>query len=542
MGRFQLPKRLLAAALAVGMTLGGAAAFTDTEGHWAQSAISKWSEDYQLITGYEDGTFRPDASITRGAFAGIMDRFLRFQTSSPVLTFTDTAGTYWEGPILKLHAAGAYLGTEGKALSTATITRQQAVTMIARAFRITGSNQALPYTDAGDIAPYAQAAVAELTARGALTDSADGAFRPTEPITRAELLNILDHLIQVLIQEPETYTGNVPGTVMINAAEGAALMDMTISGDLILAPGVSGGVTLSNVTVEGEIRNFSGVTPTIIHPEAPPKPETPETPETPATPETPTAYPWVEPDGYLSYDNYSVPLYGDVSKNQLTEADFLWEGDRISYVGSEYRTQFGIDVSAYQNRSSPNNTIDWNAVAGDGVDFAMVRIGFRGTASGSLNTDAFYAKNLDDAMAAGIDTGVYFFSQAISVAEAVEEADYIINLLKGHEISGPVAYDWEMHDSSYRVYGTSPELATACALAFCKRIEEAGYQPMVYVSKYVGYNKLNLPQLRQYPIWFPEYGKNCPKFYYEMNTWQFTSSCSVEGIGGRVDANLRFFR
>lgn len=544
MRKIRLTKRLLAAALAVGLTLTNAAAFTDTEGHWAKDAISKWSEDYNLINGYEDGTFRPDASITRGAFAGIMDRFMHFQTASPAATFADTAGTYWESSILKLHAAGVYLGTEGKALSANSITRQQAVTMIARAFGVSGSTTALPYDDADQIAAYAQASVAEMTARGYITDSAAGSFRPAAAITRAEILNILNNMIQVLIQEPETYTGSVPGTVMINAAEGAVLMDMTVSGDLILAPGVSGGVTLSNVTVEGSIRNFSGVTPTIITTETQPSTPEPSTPETTPTPPE-TEYPWVAADGYLKYDNYQVPLYSGVEKNELTTGDFVWDGDRVRYVGDAYRTQFGIDVSAYQNRASANTTIDWDAVANDGVDFAMVRIGFRGTASGTLNTDAFYGQNIDGAMAAGIDTGVYFFSQAISVAEAVEEADYIINLLRNHEISGPVAYDWEMHDSTYRVYGTSKELATACALAFCKRIESAGYQPMVYVSKYVGYNKLNLPQLTDYPIWFPEYKtasseKLVPAFYYQMDIWQFSSSCSIAGIGGRVDANIRF--
>ena len=127
----------------------------------------------------------------------------------------------------------------------------------------------------------------------------------------------------------------------------------------------------------------------------------------------------------------------------------------------------------------------------------------------------------------------------------MEEADYVISLLKGHEISGPVAYDWEMHDSTYRVYGISPEVATACALAFCKRIEAAGYQPMIYMSQYVGYNKFNLPQLTDYPIWYPEYKsasstKLYPGFYYQMDIWQFSSSCSIDGIGGKVDANIQF--
>ena len=116
---------LAAALLAVGCTAMTASAFTDTTGHWAEESINKWSGEYGIIQGYDDGTFRPDNSITRGAFAGILDRFLHFQEVSPADTFSDTPGTYWEDAILKLHAAGVYLGNEGEALSNSTITRQQ---------------------------------------------------------------------------------------------------------------------------------------------------------------------------------------------------------------------------------------------------------------------------------------------------------------------------------------------------------------------------------------------------------------------------------
>lgn len=109
-------KWLTAAALAVGCTVMTANAFADTDGHWAESAINKWSGEYGIIQGYDDGTFRPDKSITRGAFAGILDRFLHFQNASPADTFSDTAGTYWEDAILKLHASGIYLGNQGAAL------------------------------------------------------------------------------------------------------------------------------------------------------------------------------------------------------------------------------------------------------------------------------------------------------------------------------------------------------------------------------------------------------------------------------------------
>lgn len=552
MEKFRLPKQLAALALAAGLTVTNASAFTDTEGHWAQDAISKWSENYGLITGYEDGTFRPDASITRGAFAGILDRFLKFRTASASGTFSDTAGAYWESAILKLHAAGVYLGNGGKALSGASITRQQAVTMIARAFDIAVSSTDLPYEDASEISSYAQGPVAEMTARGYLTDCQNGRFRPTDPITRAEIVNILNNMIQVLIQDTEVYSGNVPGTVMVNSAGGAYLMDMHVAGDLILAPGVEDTVTLVNVQVDGEIRNFSAVTPTVVESEEPEEDE----PVTPPEEETP-AVPGIQPSEiytpskttgeYISYGGRSIPVYADAEPIQLYNGDFYWEEDRLVYTGGAFDTRFGIDVSAYQNRASANETIDWQAVADDGVEFAMVRVGLRGYSNGALFSDAFYKQNIQGAMEAGIETGVYFFAQAITVEEAIEEADFVLSLLKDQKIDGPVAYDWEMHDSSYRVYGTTPEMATACAIAFCRRIEEAGYDAMVYAGQYVSYMKYDQGALAPYLSWYPEYKsasseKLCPTYYYQMDYWQFSSSCTVDGIGGRVDANLQFLR
>ena len=128
-----------------------------------------------------------------------------------------------------------------------------------------------------------------------------------------------------------------------------------------------------------------------------------------------------------------------------------------------------------------------------------------------------------------------------------EEADFVIDLLRNHEINGPVAYDWEMHDSSYRVYGTSPEMATACAIAFCKRIQEAGYTPMIYAGTYVSYVKYDQGAIAPYLCWYPEYKsdsseKLCPTLYYQPDYWQFSSKCSVAGIGGNVDANIQFIR
>ena len=539
-------KWLTAAALGAALAVVPAMAFTDTEGHWAQDSIQKWSEEYHIIQGYEDGTFHPDNSITRGAFAGIMDRFLQFQSISGRETFSDTAGSYWEDAILKLHAAGVYLGTDGKALAGNTITRQQAVTMIARAFHIDAETTDRSYSDAALIAEYARPAVAEMTAQGYLNDSWDGNFRPTDPITRAEIINILSNMINTLIQTNEKVYWDIPGTLMINSAEGATLTNMTIHGDLIVAPGVTGDIAVSNLSVMGNIRNFS--TAKLVELRTPEEaPGEPEEPDAPAIRPEQVYEPGKTTGDTILYSGKEIPVYEERDPLRLYEGDFHWENGRLVYDGRAFKTRFGIDVSAYQNRASgESKTIDWDAVRDDGVDFVMVRVGYRGTGqAGTLNQDEFYAQNIDGAMAAGLETGVYFFAQAITVEEAIEEADFVIELLRDHEIDGPVAYDWEMHDSSYRVYGTSPEMATACAIAFCERIKEAGYTPMIYAGQYVSYIKYDQGAISQYLSWYPEYKsdkseKLYPTFYYQMDYWQFSSNCYVNGIGGRVDGNLQF--
>ncbi len=581
----RLPQRILSGLLAGALLLTPAMAFTDTEGHWAEAAVNKWSQEYGILQGYGDGSFRPDASITRGAFAGILDRFLQFPSASPAGTFSDTGGSRWEDSILKLNAAGVYFGSGGKALPADSITRQQAMTMVARAFRLGGTDGPLDYRDEAGVANYARPYIAEFAARGWITDAADGSLRPTEPLTRAELVNLLNNMIQALVQTSGSYSNHVEGTLLINAAGGAALSDMTVSGDLLIAPGVAGPVTLDNVTVSGEIRNFSSIEPQIIRPaegpsilpevpsEPPASPAEPETPDfgedfnwgivvepSPADPSVPSdpeqpPVPGIQPGevytpGTLSgetieYDNRQIPVYADTERSRLSPGDFVWSGDRLAYTGGQFHTRFGIDVSAYQNRASENETIDWYAVRDDGVEFAMVRIGLRGYSSGKISEDAFYRQNIQGAMDAGIETGVYFFAQAITVEEAIEEADFVIQCLQGLDIDGPVAYDWEMHDSSYRVYGTTPEMATACAVAFCRRIQEAGYTPMIYAGSYVSYLKYDQGAIAPYLCWYPEYKsesseKLCPTLYYQPDYWQFSSKCSIAGIGGNVDANIQF--
>ena len=152
-------------------------AFTDTEGHWAAAAIDKWSQQYGVLKGYDDGTFHPDASITRGAFAGILDRFLQFREVSPAGTFSDIKDSSWADAILKLNAAGVYLGNNGQAQPKDPITRQQAAAMVARAFHIDAETASLPYGDADKISSYAKPYIAEMTARGYFSNAGKAAKR-----------------------------------------------------------------------------------------------------------------------------------------------------------------------------------------------------------------------------------------------------------------------------------------------------------------------------------------------------------------------------
>ena len=249
------------------------------------------------------------------------------------------------------------------------------------------------------------------------------------------------------------------------------------------------------------------------------------------------------PPRYITYGDRELLLLEDVTASTLDSAAFAPdENGWMTYHDGNITAVQGIDVSSHQGE------IDWQAVADSGIRFAIIRAAFRGYGQeGRLVEDSRFTENISGALAAGLDVGVYCFSQAVTVEEAIEEADYVISLLDGLDINGPVAYDWEMHDSTYRVYGTSPEMATACAVAFCQRIKDAGYTPMVYGGTYVTYMKYDQGALADYLSWYPEYKsekseKLCPTLVYHMDYWQFSSSRAVAGINGRVDMNIQFIR
>ena len=232
-----------------------------------------------------------------------------------------------------------------------------------------------------------------------------------------------------------------------------------------------------------------------------------------------------------------VELYEDVPVSTLKAEDFRQENGRVVYTGSELETLEGIDVSEHQG------VIDWEAVAADGVDFAIIRAGYRGYSEGGLFEDKYFRMNMTGAVENGIRIGVYFFSQAVTAAEAEEEAAYLLELLGSYApevVELPVFYDWEsIGVEDARTDGMDGEAVTACAAAFCGKIQEAGYTPAVYAYRYLAYFYYDLSQLKDYQLWIGAVG-GAPDFYYAHDIWQYSTEGRVAGIEGDVDMNLLF--
>ncbi|MBU5433929.1 S-layer homology domain-containing protein [Intestinimonas sp. MSJ-38] len=231
-------------------TVGAGAAeliYRDTDGHWAAETIEGFSR-LGLIEGY-NGQFFPNKNITRGEMAVILDRLMDYQTAAKN-SFSDLGEAFYTDAVLKANAVGVMLGSNGTVRPTDPITRQEAAVLLCRALGLEGGGSVAQFSDRGQIASWAADAVGLMAAKG-LIQGANGLFRPTEAITRAETVAILDRALGKLVSEGESASGRVDGNVVVRGA-GAKLSDMTINGDLIIAEGVGvGEVHLNGVTITG---------------------------------------------------------------------------------------------------------------------------------------------------------------------------------------------------------------------------------------------------------------------------------------------------
>ncbi len=240
---------------------------------------------------------------------------------------------------------------------------------------------------------------------------------------------------------------------------------------------------------------------------------------------------------YADNDEYVfAPVLDEVDKHSLLAENFVETDDgEMQYVADgEVISHKGIDVSKYQG------DIDWEAVASDGVEYAFVRLGIRGYESGKLVLDEYFDQNMRGADDAGISAGVYFFTQAVTVEEAIEEAEFVLENMADYNVTYPVVFDVEMIvNSNGRANNLSQEERTEIAIAFCDAIKAAGYTPMIYGNIKCFTKLLDMTRLNDYEKWYAFYD-DYMYMPYDVGIWQYTENGRVAGISTSVDLNISY--
>ena len=228
------------------------------------------------------------------------------------------------------------------------------------------------------------------------------------------------------------------------------------------------------------------------------------------------------------------PIQNDLKKNTFDQTNLVkLDNGQLQYLeDGKVISHKGIDVSYHQGE------IDWQAVAADGVEFAIIRVGIRGYGTGKVVLDEMFEQNIQGALNNGIKVGVYFYSHSINQEEVEEEVNLVLEQLAPYKITGPVVYDAEKVSKS-RTSSISMEGRTAMAVTFCEAVKAAGYRPMLYLNLDTAFTVFDLTQLEQYDKWFAHYGTDM-YYPYDYKIWQYSESGRVNGISSAVDLNISF--
>lgn len=227
----------------------------------------------------------------------------------------------------------------------------------------------------------------------------------------------------------------------------------------------------------------------------------------------------------------------DASQEDTAVNDAAMDAEGSKEIKRLTDTKFGIDVSKW------NKEIDWEQIRKEGVEFAIIRAGYRGSSSGSLVVDPYFEQNIKGALDNGIDVGIYFFTQALNEREAVEEASIVLSLIKGYKITYPVFIDTEGAGGNGRADNLDVPTRSKVCQAFCETIRSGGYTAGVYASKNWLNNRLDITKFSgDNVIWLAEYrNEDVPTYGGTYGLWQYTSSGRINGIEGRVDFNLCYW-
>ena len=222
-------------------------------------------------------------------------------------------------------------------------------------------------------------------------------------------------------------------------------------------------------------------------------------------------------------------------KNTYDFTNLVSNDGKLKYYSDGKKISFlGVDVSRYQK------DIDFATLKDSGIEFVMIRLGARGYKTGALQVDEYFNQNLQRATDASMNIGIYFYSQAMSQQEAIEEADLVIDNLKDKKITYPVAYDMEfVENDQARIETLSRDERTSIAQSFLNRIKEAGYIPMIYGNKEWLIKRIDLSKLSDYSIWLSD-ESDIPDYPYQYEMWQYTKQGVVDGIDGFTDMNISF--
>ena len=231
-----------------------------------------------------------------------------------------------------------------------------------------------------------------------------------------------------------------------------------------------------------------------------------------------------------------VPVNRELKMNSLDPINLnVLDNGEFQYLTDGKVTSYkGIDVSSHQG------VIDWNLVAQDGVEFAFIRVGFRGYGSeGKLVVDEMFHTNIQQAKEAGVKVGVYMFSQATTEAELDEEVQLVLDNIASYQLDCPVVFDVEMISGNGRMNNLTPEERTNLTLRFCEKIAQAGYRPMIYHNTEMAAIRIDYAALEAYDKWYAAYNRRM-FFPYEFKVWQYSDKGSVQGIKTNVDMNISF--
>ena len=247
------------------------------------------------------------------------------------------------------------------------------------------------------------------------------------------------------------------------------------------------------------------------------------------------------PDNIVYANRSGNYVFADINpslaKTEYSTGNFSRDANGFMTYSDENatKTYTGIDLSRY------NSDVDFAKAKASGIDYAMIRCGYRAYGSGLLVKDTSFETYITSALTNNVDVGVYFYTQAVTKDEAIEEANYVLDLIRPYKVTYPVAIDVEaIENDSFRQEKLSASELTDIVIAFCDTIKSAGYTPLIYCNLLYFMDNVELSRLEAYDKWFAGYQTAAPYYPYKYTMWQYTSTGTVPGVSGNVDINICF--